>query len=133
MPTFLSPFRWRIVAQLSNGYELHDIDLLDSRYRRANHDTGVFWRLSLHYPNQWTPRVERAATTTVARTFLGFSRFPAARAFTDQQGTTTVRWNDMRFVGGVLALDQPAPRAGLFSVTVRLDPAGEILSATLGQ
>src|SRR5262249_38869722 len=33
MPSFTSPFRWRIIAQLSNAYEIHDIDLLDSRFR----------------------------------------------------------------------------------------------------
>ena len=30
MPSFLSPFKWRIVAQMSNAYEIHDVDLLDN-------------------------------------------------------------------------------------------------------
>jgi len=30
MPSFTSPFRWRIIAQLSNAYEIHDIDLFDA-------------------------------------------------------------------------------------------------------
>jgi membrane-bound metal-dependent hydrolase YbcI (DUF457 family) len=33
MPSFTSPFAWRIIAQMSNAYEIHDIDLLDRRYR----------------------------------------------------------------------------------------------------
>ena len=31
VPDFLSPFRWRVVAQLSNGYEIRDVDLLSGR------------------------------------------------------------------------------------------------------
>jgi membrane-bound metal-dependent hydrolase YbcI (DUF457 family) len=41
MPSFTSPFRWRIIAQISNAYEIHDIDLLDSRFRRPGDDSGV--------------------------------------------------------------------------------------------
>ena len=33
MPTFLSPFKWRLIARLSNAYELHDIDVLDATLR----------------------------------------------------------------------------------------------------
>ena len=31
MPDFISPFRWRLIAQLSNGYEVRDLDLLTGR------------------------------------------------------------------------------------------------------
>src|SRR5262249_21328938 len=35
MPSFISPFRWRIIAQMSNAYEIHDIDLLDKEFSDA--------------------------------------------------------------------------------------------------
>ena len=35
MPSFTSPFSWRIIAQMSNAYEIHDIDLLDRQLPRA--------------------------------------------------------------------------------------------------
>jgi len=134
MPTFLSPFSWRIVAHMSNAYEIHDIDLLDRRFRQAASDTEVFWRQVLRYPNMWNPAVEKAATTRVGRVFLGFSRFPAARSVVDSSGVTVVRWNDMRFVGGVTPSDEPVRRSmGLFSATVRIGPDGRIIQETLGR
>src|SRR5262249_9776951 len=96
MPSFTSPFRWRIIAQLSNAYEIHDIDLLDSRFRNPETDSEAPWRLTLRYPNVWTPAAGRAATTPLGQAFLGFSRFPATRTATDGHGVTTVRWSDMR-------------------------------------
>jgi hypothetical protein len=132
IPTFTSPFRWRIIAQMSNAYEIHEIDLLDERFRKPENDSDAFWRLTLRYPNVWTPAVEKAAATVTARTFLGFSRFPAARTAVDREGVTTVRWSDMRFVGGVIALDQPLIRPGPFTVTVRIGPDGRILEEALG-
>src|SRR6185369_7491587 len=44
MPSFTSPFRWRIIAQMSNAYEIHDIDLLDSRFRDPDTDSDAPWR-----------------------------------------------------------------------------------------
>jgi hypothetical protein len=132
MPSFTSPFRWRIIAQLSNAYEIHDIDLLDSRFREPGSDSEVLWRLTLRYPNVWTPAVQKAATTHIGQVFLGFSRFPAARSAVDANGVTTVRWTDVRFAGGLVALDQPAPRSGLFTATVRIGPDGTVLEEFLG-
>src|SRR6185503_12474087 len=54
MPSFASPFRWRIIAQMSNAYEIHDIDLLDQRFREPGSDSEVPWRMKLRYPNVWT-------------------------------------------------------------------------------
>jgi membrane-bound metal-dependent hydrolase YbcI (DUF457 family) len=132
LPTFTSPFRWRIVAQLSNAYEMHDIDLLDRRFREPQSDDDVRWRLTLRYPNVWTPVVEQAAATRVGQVFLGFSRFPAARSAVDARGIVTVRWTDVRFAGGLVTLEQPAPRTGMFSATVRVAPDGTILEQFLG-
>ena len=132
MPSFTSPFRWRIIAQLSNAYEIHDIDLLDGRFSEPEDESGAPWRTTLRYPNVWTPVVQRAAVTRLGQRFLAFSRFPAARSAIDPHGATTVRFTDMRFVGGVTGLDQPAPRAGLFTATIRVAPDGRILDEKLG-
>jgi len=133
VPTFGSPFSWRIIAQMSNAYELHDIDLLDARFRSPEHDTDAFWRLTVRYPNLWTPPVRQAAESTTAQTFLGFSRFPAARSASDAQGNVTVRWTDMRFVGGMLALDQPTRQITPFTATIRLDRDGRVVQQSLGR
>jgi len=134
MPSFTSPFKWRIIARTSNAYEMHDIDLLDERFRDPDNEDGgeVPWRLTLRYPNVWTPAVQTAATSRVGQVFLGFSRFPAARSAVDANRVTTVRWTDVRFAGGVLALDQPRGRSSMFTATVRVGPDGTIVEQFLG-
>jgi hypothetical protein len=132
MPSFTSPFRWRIIAQMSNAYELHDIDLLDKAFTDTSYESEAPWRMTLRYPNVWTPAVGRAATTRVGQKFLAFSRFPAARTAVDSKGATTIRMTDMRFVGGVVALEEPTPRTGLFTATVRIAPDGRIVEERLG-
>jgi membrane-bound metal-dependent hydrolase YbcI (DUF457 family) len=133
MPSFLSPFTWRIIAQMSNAYELHDINLLDHWYSDPQSRSDVPWRLTVRYPNVWTPAVQRAATTPLGQVFLGFSRFPAARSAVDPQGVTTVRWTDIRFVGGTFALDQPGPRTNPFTANVRIGADGQVLGESLGR
>jgi membrane-bound metal-dependent hydrolase YbcI (DUF457 family) len=133
IPSFTSPFRWRILAQISNAYEIHDIDLLDSRFRNSDDDGSVPWRLTIRYPNTWTPAVEHAATTHLGQVFLGFSRFPAARWTTDPHGITTVRFADIRFAGGPLALDQPVRPVNPFTAMVRIGPDGQLLEESLGK
>ena len=133
IPTFLSPFKWRLVARLSNAYELHDIDVLDAALRRPPGAEEAPWRVTIRYPNQWTPTVKTAAAAPLARTFLGFSRFPAARWMVDQRtGVVTVRWTDMRFANG-MTLDQRVGRGNLFGATVRVSPDGQVLDQQLGQ
>jgi membrane-bound metal-dependent hydrolase YbcI (DUF457 family) len=133
MPSFFSPFRWRLIAKLSNAYEMQDVDVLDGRLRRPPRPGEAPWRMTVRYPNQWTPGVRAAAAAPIAQVFLGFSRFPAARSFLDPAtGITTARWADMRFATG-LTLDQRAGRAGLFVATVRVDPEGRVLEEKLGQ
>jgi membrane-bound metal-dependent hydrolase YbcI (DUF457 family) len=130
MPSFFSPFRWRLIAQMSNAYELHDVDVLDARLRRPAEAGEAPWRIVVRYPNVWTPAVHQAATARIPQTFLGFSRFPAARSFGDPRtGETIVRWNDMRFATG-LNIDQRA--RDLFVVTVRVAADGSVISQTLG-
>jgi inner membrane protein len=130
LPGFSSPFSWRLIAQLSNGYELHDLDLLAMPAAAArNRSTAP--RLSTRIPNQWTPAVFRAARSPFAQTFLGFSRFPAARSLVDTSGAATVRWSDMRFVASPIGERRPL-NSNLFSVRVRLDPAGQVVEAKFG-
>jgi membrane-bound metal-dependent hydrolase YbcI (DUF457 family) len=132
MPTFLSPLRWRIVAHLSNAYELHDVDLLDSRFQTVDQQSEGLWRTTRRYPNQWNAAVVKAAMTRTAQAFLGFARFPAVRSAVDSSGITTVRWNDVRFVGGLFALDQPVRRPGPFAVLIRIGPDGQVLQEEIG-
>jgi membrane-bound metal-dependent hydrolase YbcI (DUF457 family) len=132
IPTFISPFDWRIVAQMSNAYEIHDINVLDGRLRESEGD-AVFWRQTIRYPNIWNDDVQRAAATRLGRVFLGFSRFPAARTARDSASAATVRFTDMRFVGGPFANDTPGRRVQPFTATIRFDAAGAVLSERLGQ
>ncbi len=129
MPDFISPFRWRLIAQLSNSYEMRDVNLLAGS---ASEDASLATRmLSVRVPNQWTPPVVAASTAPTARVFLGFSRFPAARSIVADDGTATVRWTDLRFITG--ALDDPRQfRRGLFGATVVLAPDGTIREDHLG-
>jgi len=131
IPTFLSPFRWRIVAQFSNAYEIHDLDLLDERLRDPADASAAFWRLTLRYPNVWTPAVFEAARTHLGQVYLGFSRFPAARSVVDPKGVAIVRWSDMRFASQTI-VDRTRP-ADPFTATVRLAPDGSVIGETLGR
>ena len=133
LPTFLSPFDWRIVAHLSNGYEIHEVEIMDSRFREQPAMNEVFWRQSIRYPNVWTPPADRAAAAPLAQIFLGFSRFPAARSITDDHGTSTVRFSDMRFAAGLVALEQPVRRPSPFSVLIRLDRTGRVIEQSLAR
>ncbi len=132
MPTFISPFRWRVVARASNAYELHDVDLLDARVQQPPSGGEVFWRMAVRVPDVWTPAAVEAAQAPEARVFLGFSRFPATRSVASPDGGATVRWNDMRFAGGITSLTSPRP-PDPFTVVVRLAPNGRVLEETLGR
>ena len=132
MPSFLSPFQWRIILHVSNAYEMRDVNLLDDGLRLRDGEPNAPWRLSVRYPNIWTPIVARAATTHTAQVFLGFSRFPAARSAVDPHGVTTVRFTDIRFAGGPLGLTQEARRGNLFTATVRIGTDGQVLAENLG-
>jgi membrane-bound metal-dependent hydrolase YbcI (DUF457 family) len=132
VPTFFSPFRWRVIAHLSNAYEIHDIDLLDARFQGPASGQEVLWRTTLRFPNVWTPAVWAAASTPLGRTFLGFARLPAARSFVDPTGIATIRWTDVRFVGALIAIDQPLGRPDPFTTVIRLAPDGHVLGEHLG-
>lgn len=133
LPTFATPFEWRLVVQLSDGYEISDVDVLASRVRVSTPQSDTTPGVTIRFPNQWTPAVFAAARTEVGRLFLGFSRFPSARAFVDGDGITTVRWNEMRFTRGEAGADQRGRREELFTATVRIDRDGQIIDQRLGR
>src|SRR4029077_725864 len=124
LPTFGSPFQLRIGAHYSNAYEIRDIDLLDSRFRDSDIEDEAPWRLTLRYPNVWTPTVLQAAQTHLGQVFLGFSRFPAARSAVDAQGATAVRWTDMRFTAAVVPAEWALSKSTLPPGVVRIDAGG---------
>jgi len=119
IPTFLSPFEWRIIARLPRAYEMSNLAL----WNGAESPTRV--------NNHWTPLVAEAATTPTAQVLLGFSRFPAAQLLQDGTGSTVVQFTDQRF-----AIDGntgPASRrSALFTVTVAFDASGAIVQERLG-
>lgn len=130
VPDFTSPFHWRLITQLSNGYDLRDIDLLDGQLSATATGEDAP-RMSVRYPNQWTPAVVRAAASPIAQTFLGFSRFPAARSVLGTDDSTTVRWTDVRFVQGSL-VDSSSRGNAMFTATVRVSADGAISEQRLG-
>lgn len=120
LPTFFSPFHWRLVRQYPNGYELGVIGVGPGR--RPLERTWL-----RHEENAWT---HLAAVAEPARVFLEFARFPAAATEPHPDGTVTVRWVDLRFME-----PSGAPRmrgGGLFAAVVRLGPDGSVLSARVG-
>lgn len=123
IPSFASPFRWRVVAQLTNAYTEHNINVLD----RSLGDAGSGPPASIsRIPNEWSPVVVQAATTRPVQVLLGFSRFPHVRVTADPSGGSRVTFTDMRFAAG---LDNPrmqARRSALFTVTVKVGANREI-------
>lgn len=122
-PSFGTPLGWRLIAQLSNGYEVRDINLL----RRDDGGT----ELPVYVPNQWTPAVLHAANAPSAQVFLRFSRFPAVRSTLDGDGVATVQWTDMRFTPPGLG-DGRELRRGLFGATVIVAADGSVIRHRLG-
>ena len=57
VPSFLSPFRWQVIAQLSDGYRTLDMNLLDDRDTSGD-GVDASWRRAADVPNQWTPAVD---------------------------------------------------------------------------
>jgi inner membrane protein len=126
IPTFVSPAIWRVIAQYPNGYEIHEVNLMDL----LPGEPADAPRARLYFPNEWTPAVTKAAETRLGQIYLGFSRFPAARSFVEPGGGAIVRWSDMRFAGGLLRLDRPSRDA--FTLEIRLDAAGRVLEEQFG-
>jgi hypothetical protein len=121
LPTFGSPFSWRIVRQLSNGYDIREVDLIYGRERPiASLDSDS------------VSVVEVARQTSASQSLLRFSRFPAADVEIDTN-ETIVRLFDVRFLDGpVQGGDDEVRRGGPFAVRIRLDSHGAILDERFG-
>jgi membrane-bound metal-dependent hydrolase YbcI (DUF457 family) len=115
IPSFGSPFEWRVIAQLPDAY----VEIYGD-------DAG-------RIPNRWTPQVAAAARARTAQVLLGFSRFPAASAFPQPSGGTIVQFTDVRFAMGPAIRQLQARRSSLFTVTIRVGPHNEILEERLGE
>ena len=139
IPSLVSPFAWRVVAETSDGYDLQDVNVLDRRFWTSAREPEVLWRQATRYPNQWSAPALEAASAPTARIFLGFARFPAVQIFRDRSGGITVQFADVRFVGvGPPGPDRPrgegaGPNArSLFGATVRFAPDGSLVEDQLG-
>ena len=108
LPTFVSPFTWRIVRQSAAGYEISDRSVLDPasplRSTRLTSDAG--------------PDVARVRDTRAGQVYFAFARFPIARV-TARTPATTVRLFDARFIGLPTNDELDEARTSL-SVTVTL-------------
>ena len=120
VPTFLSPFQWRIIHAFDDAYELSDLNLLNpsatSPRARYSVDRGP-WAL-------------RAARGPTAQTFLSFARAPSARVVEETPGGATVTFRDLRFVRGRLEVDDD-PGTGLFTLWSRLNVNGAVVAEEL--
>jgi membrane-bound metal-dependent hydrolase YbcI (DUF457 family) len=106
LPTFVSPFTWRIVRQHRDRYELSERGVLDGAARRRTtliSDAG--------------PDVMRARSTRTGVIYLDFARFPIGRVTGGGPSATAVRLFDARFVGLPSNDELATARSGL-SVTV---------------
>jgi hypothetical protein len=122
LPTFLSPFSWRIVRQYPNGYELSERNVLHVQ-------TPV---PSIWMPADTEPAIARARATRTGRVFLDFSRFPSSHVVSRGPDEITVRVVDVRFLGTPLRL-APDPQARAPAMmTVVLTASGKVLREKLG-
>lgn len=122
LPTFLSPLRWQLIRQQTDGYELREISL-----------TAPWTPIVRSWiPSENDEWVAAARRTKTARVFLNFSRLPATRSVTERDGTHQVRLVDVRFVGGPFQWEQEPQMRPPFVATVVLAPTGAVLREGLG-
>lgn len=122
LPTFISPFEFRIVRQHVDGYELSERNVLDGASPVA-----AFW-----LPVETGPAISHARATRTGQVFLDFSRFPSAHAVEQASGEVVVQFVDVRFMGTPFRLG-PNPQARVPSgMTVRLDANGRVVREYLG-
>jgi membrane-bound metal-dependent hydrolase YbcI (DUF457 family) len=109
LPTFVSPFTWRIVRRSASGYEISDRSVFapsrPQRSTRVTSDSG--------------PEVARARSTRAGQVYFDFARFPIARV--TRTPAAAVRLYDARFVGLPADGSLPALSASL-SIRIALDP-----------
>lgn len=122
LPTWFSPFRWRVILRVPGGFEVRELNVLGPRQ-----STDV-----VAFPDESGAIVERAAAAPLARMFLDFSRFPAAETTTHHDGGVTVHWYDLRFAERSTDGADLRRHTSPFAVWVRLSPTGAIVGQGLG-
>jgi membrane-bound metal-dependent hydrolase YbcI (DUF457 family) len=122
LPTFLSPFRWQLIRQYQDGYELRQTSLNGLR------DSDRLW--VANESDAWISAAERTKT---AQVFLKFSRMPARRSIALPDGGHQVRLIDVRFVGGPFQFRRDPEMRPPFVATIVLAPTGKLLAERLGQ
>jgi inner membrane protein len=122
LPTFLSPLRWQLIRQQTDGYELRQISLL----------APYAVRFKLWIPSESDEWVAAARRTRTARVFLNFSRLPATRSVTERDGSHQVRLVDVRFIGGPFQWEEEPQMRPPFIATVVIAPSGAVLREGLG-
>ena len=120
LPTFLSPFMWRVIRQQSNGYELSD--------RRLFGQSATIQSVWLASDSDGA---ERVRPTRPGRIYLDFARFPIAELMARSPSLTTVRLSDARFVVMPVSLRGLAASARL-SVIITVDGSGRIVEQRFG-
>ena len=130
MPSFASPFKWRLIARLSNAYELQDIDLLDSRFSTDSRAPLARHVAAEHLDASGTSGGDdrrSARSSSVSR-----DSPPRARS-SIRTGGAIVRFSDMRFAGGLFSLNQPQRGPDPFTVTIQLGPDGTLHNEQIGR
>jgi hypothetical protein len=121
LPTFFSPFTWRIIRRQTNDYELSDRNVLRAaatiRSARTVSDSG--------------PDVLRVRSTRPGRVYLDFARFPIAKISARTAMLTTLRLLDARFVAIPTFGENDTANARL-SVVVTFDESGRIVDQRFG-
>lgn len=121
LPTFVSPFVWRIVRQHPTGYELSDRRVFDQAA------TGA-----IRIASDAGPDVMHARNTVGGRVYLDFARFPLARIASRTGTTTAVRLLDARFIG-LPATTHAGALPGTLSVTIMVDASGRAIEQRFGR
>jgi membrane-bound metal-dependent hydrolase YbcI (DUF457 family) len=103
LPSFLSPFEWRVIARLP------------AEYLEIEGDQAAT------VPNRWTPLAVEASRTRRAQVLLGFSRFPVVRVLEESSGASTVQFTDLRFVANLGSPWLQGRRTALFTASVTFE------------
>jgi membrane-bound metal-dependent hydrolase YbcI (DUF457 family) len=121
LPTFVSPFEFRIVRQYPLGYELSERSVL------APQAASRLWIDAAR-----GPAVDAAMSTQTGRVFMDFSRFPAADVKVQPNGRSVVRIKDLRFMGSPLRLGAEPQQGAPSAMTAWIDRDGRVVFEHLG-
>jgi membrane-bound metal-dependent hydrolase YbcI (DUF457 family) len=125
LPTFASPFRWRLIREYSTGYAISEIDLARSPEAAV---LASGWR-----PSEASAWVRAASAARSAQILLSFSRFPAARVVERRPDRVDVRIEEVRFLASADPTRDDARAGSLFTLLVRLGPTGRTLEEHFGR